>query len=68
VGRKRYTVAEIMTDLQIPHERRTKALQMEIGKALKGLKWYRHVEYNPSTKKTDRFWADTPQEKVVVPF
>jgi predicted P-loop ATPase len=67
-GRKRCSSGELLEMLQIPHAQWTKRLEMDIAKAMKGLKWYRHVEWDRELKKSIRFWADTPPGKKEVPF
>jgi putative DNA primase/helicase len=64
----RCTVAEALEYLQVPKDRWSKRLEMDVAKAIKGCGWYRHVAYEPTTKRMERFWADTPQQKQGVPF
>ena len=67
-ARTRSTVAEAFEYLLVPVAQWSKRLEMEVGKAFKANGWYRHIERDTSTKKVSRFWANTPQQKPVLPF
>jgi hypothetical protein len=58
-----YTVTQLLEQLSIPKERWSKKLEMDIGKALKDLKWHRHIDWDAATKKTVRTWRSYPQKK-----
>jgi putative DNA primase/helicase len=64
-GQQECTVAELLERLSIPKDRWTKRLEMEIGAALTDVGWYRHVEWDPPTKKMRRSWKSYPQQRSV---
>jgi predicted P-loop ATPase len=61
LGEQECTIAEILGRLEIPPDRWTKRLEMEIGAALTDLGWRRHVEWDGETHKTVRSWKASPQ-------
>jgi predicted P-loop ATPase len=61
LNRQECTIAELFEAFSIPKDRWTKKLEMDLGKALKDVGWYRHIEWDPQAKKTTRTWKPYPQ-------
>jgi hypothetical protein len=57
------TIADLLECLLIPKDRWTKRLEMEFGAALTDLGWFRHIDWDPDSKKMQRRWKSYPPQR-----